>query len=464
MKGLGMLHGSLERRAFLRGLAYGVPVAVGLPILERFLGDNGEAFADGTELPRRFGIFFWGNGRGIDAKRWNPAQTGTTWEVSPQLEPLAAYKQYLNVVSGMKVKLSNSPQGHHRGSVAILSGRDFITQPANGAPYRSTFAGPSIDQTIAAVTGAMTPFKSLELGISSRLVKGEGTTLQFLSHNGPDSGNQQEYDPAKLFDRIFASGAGGGPVQDPELVKKAAEMKTSVLDSVLADLNTLQTRVGARDKARLEQHAENIRAIEKRLAGGGSVLSAECMNPTRPGALATNPKGEPFEERTLAMSKVLALALACDLTRVFSIHFSGSASNPVFHPIGITSGNHDISHQGAGGQDQIDKSTIWTMKQLGVFLGALEAAVEGDSNLLKQSAIIASSDTSDGAAHSVDDYPILIAGSAGGFFKNPGVHYRGSGENPSMVLLSLVRSMGLPATEFGADGGHVTESLTAIEA
>lgn len=457
-----MLHRSLKRRAVLRGLAFGVPVAVGLPVLEHLLDANGQAFADGTELPRRFGVFFWGNGRGIDATRWNPAATGTSWELSPQLEPLAAYKPYLNVVSGTKLKLANSPQGHHRGSVGILSGRDFIAQPANGAPYRSTFAGPSIDQTIAAVTGAMTPFKSLELGISQRLDKVEGTTLQFISHNGPDSGNQQEYDPVKLFDRVFASGAG--PAQDPELIKKAAEMKASVLDSVLSDLNALQTRVGARDKARLEQHAENIRAIEKRLASGGTNLSAACTSPTRPGALATNPKGEPFEERVLAMSGVLALALACDLTRVFSIQFTGSASNPVFHPIGISGGNHDITHQGAAGQDQIDQSTTWTMKQLGVFLGALEAAVEGDSNLLKQSAILTTSDTSDGAAHSVDDYPILIAGSAGGFFKNPGVHYRSAGENSSIALLSLVRSMGLQLTEFGADGGHVTASATGIEA
>jgi hypothetical protein len=463
MKELRMLHSSLKRRAFLRGLAFGVPVAVGLPVLEHFLNGNGSAFADGEALPRRFGVFFWGNGRGIDASRWNPAATGTTWEVSPQLEPLAAYKPYLNVVSGTKVKLTNSPQGHHRGSVAILSGRDFITQPANGAPYRSTFAGPSIDQTIAAVTGSMTPFKSLELGISQKLDKVEGTTLQFISHNGPDSGNQQEYDPGKLFDRIFAGGSAG-PTQDPELVKKAAEMKASVLDSVLSDLNALQTRVGARDKARLQQHAENIRAIEKRLGGGGTNLSAACMNPTRPGALGTNPKGEPFEERVLAMSKVLSLALACDLTRVFSIQFTGSASNPVFHPIGISGGNHDITHQGAAGQENVDKSTIWTMKLFGVFLGALESAVEGDSNLLKQSAIMATSDTSDGSAHSVDDYPILIAGSAGGFFKNPGVHYRSNGENSSIALLSLVRSMGLQVTEYGADGGHVTASATAIEA
>lgn len=462
MNKLGMVHRTRTRRAFLRGLAFGVPVAIGLPVLERFLNTSGEAFADGEELPRRFGVFFWGNGRGIDAKRWNPAATGTGWEPSPQLEPLRAYQQYINVVSGLKVKLQNSPQGHHRGSVAILSGREFIAQPANGAPYRSTFPGPSIDQTIAAEAGKATAFKSLELGISQRVNKAEGTTLQFISHNGPDSGNPQEYDPVKLFDRVFAG--GGGTAEAPELVKKAAEMKSSVLDSVLTDLNGLQQRVGARDRARLEQHAENIRAIEKRLAGGSGGLSAQCAAPTRPGPLATNPRGEPFEERTAAMSQVLALALACDLTRVFSIHFSGSAANPVFHPLDISGGNHDITHQGTAGQAEIDESTIWTMKQLGVFLGAFQAATEGDSNLLKQSAILVSSDVSDGAAHSVDDYPILIAGSAGGFFKNPGVHYRGNGENTSIVLLSLARSMGLALTELGDGGGHVTESLTAIEA
>jgi hypothetical protein len=188
------------------------------------------------------------------------------------------------------------------------------------------------------------------------------------------------------------------------------------------------------------------------------------MKPTRPGALGTNPKGEPFEERTLAMSKVLSLALACDLTRVFSIQFTGSASNPVFHPIGITGGNHDITHTGAAGQAQIEKSMIWTMTQLGVFLGALEGAAEGDSNLLKQSAILVTSDTSDGSAHSVDDYPILVAGSGGGFFKNPGVHYKGNGDNSSAVLLSLVRSMGIDAKDYGAGGGLATASLTAIEA
>lgn len=462
MKPLHMVHRSLKRRAFLRGIAFGAPVAVGLPLLEHFLNENGDAFAQGEALPKRFGIFFWGNGRGIEADRWNPAQVGSSWELSPQLLPLAAHKQHLTLVSGLDIKLNDSPQGHHRGSVGILSGDEFISQPAGNAPYRSTFRSPSIDQLVAAAVGQTTAFKSLEIGISERVNKVEGTTLQFLSHNGADSGNPQEYDPVDLFDRIFAGGGVSSP-QDPELLKKHAEMKKSVLDSVLVDLNGLQQRVGGRDRQRLQQHADNIRAIEQRL--GGSVGStAQCAMPMAPSELPDNPGGEAFVERMASMSAVLSLALACDLTRVFSIHFSGSAANPVFHPLDLDDGNHDISHQGAGGQDAIDRSMIWTMQQFGVLLDALAAGVEGDSNLLRQSAILATSDTSDGSAHTVRDYPILIAGSAGGFFKSPGVHHRGNGENASQVLLSLARSQGLMLNEFGGGGGHVTESLSAIEA
>jgi hypothetical protein len=458
-----MLHSTLKRRAFLRGVAAGMPVALGLPVLDHFLNDHGDAFAQGEPLPKRFGLFFWGNGRGIEQERWNPAAVGTTWDLSPQLLPLMPHKQALTVVGGMRVGLEKSPQGHHRGSVGILSGDEFVTQPAGNAPYRSTFNSPSIDQVIAAQLGMATAFKSLEIGISQRVNKIEGTTLQFLSHNGPDSGNPQEYDPVKLFDRIFA---GGGVMtgQDPELLKRVTEMKQSVLDSVLVDLNGLQQRVGGRDRLRLQQHADNIRAIEKRLGGGGVPLSAQCLMPTKPAELADNPEGEPFVERMVAMSSVLALALACDLTRVFSIHFTGSAANPVLHPAGMSRGHHDVTHEGAAGQAQVDEATIFTMEQLAVLLDALAAGTEGDSNLLAQSAVLATSDTSDGSLHLVDDFPILIAGSAGGFFKSPGIHHRGTGENTSQVLLSLCRSMGLQLTQFGGGGGLVTEGLTAIQA
>jgi hypothetical protein len=452
----------LTRRQVLRGALCGIPVAIGLPILEAALNSSGTAFADGEALPRRFGIFFWGNGRGVVASRWTPASTGASWAPSPQLAPLADYKKYVNVVTGARVRISKSPQGHHKGAVGILSGNDFVTQPAGNAPFRSTYATPSIDQVIAKGLNAGTPFRSLEIGISQRVIKGEGSTLQFLSHNGPDSANPPEYDPVKLFDRIFTGTQT--PVPDPGLGNALIEMEKSVLDSVTADLNSLKSRVGARDRARLDQHAQNIRDIEARLKPGTVGTAPVCATPVRPGPLAQNPRGEPLVERMKAMSELVALALACDRTRVFSIMFSGGAANHVLHPIDLTRGHHELSHEGQGAQDQIDRSTIFTMEQLAVLLKALDGATEGDGTLLRQTAILASSDTSDGAAHSVNDYPVLVAGAGGGFFKSPGIHHVARDANTSTVLLSLVRAMGINATEFGGGDGRVTESCTAIEA
>ena len=52
----------ISRRAVLKGILGGSPVFLGLPILEQMLNNNGTALAAGTALPRRYGLFFWGNG------------------------------------------------------------------------------------------------------------------------------------------------------------------------------------------------------------------------------------------------------------------------------------------------------------------------------------------------------------------------------------------------------------------
>ena len=108
----------------------------------------------------------------------------------------------------MNVKTGNE-QGHHAGTVGILSGRPMISQPHPSSAYASTFSGPSIDQVAAAVLGRRTPFRSLEVGVSRQVTENEGTTLLYLSHRGPDAPNPPEYDPERLFDRLF--GAAGRP-------------------------------------------------------------------------------------------------------------------------------------------------------------------------------------------------------------------------------------------------------------
>jgi hypothetical protein len=99
-------------------------------------------------------------------------------------------------------------------------------------------------------------------------------------------------------------------------------------------------------------------------------------------------------------------------------------------------------------------------------LASLKAIPEGAGNVLDNCAILASTDTSDGRFHNLFDYPILVAGKAGGFLKYPGIHYRSptGSENTSTVLLSVLRAAGTNLNQVGAGPGLVTSSCGAIEA
>ena len=462
----------LNRRHVLRGMLGGSAIRIGLPTLDAMLNSHGTALAAGEPFPSRFITFFFGNGRGVDAARWNPVQTGADFTLSPQLAPLEKVKPYVNVLSGFSSKLTRSPQGHHKGTVALFCGHDLVIQQPSGGPFRSTYSMPSLDQVVAAQIGKTTKFPSIQVGIASSVIRGEGTTLQHFSHNGPDNPNPAEYNPATLFSRLFTGqpatpGSGAGNSETERLRQVQLEMRKSALDFVRADIDGLRARVGTRDRARLDQHTQNIRDIEKLLvtspAGGAAAASCAAA-----GSAPENPPGtgarEPHEERSQLMSRVVTMAFACDLTRVASIHFSGSAANPVFWQVGATRGHHQLSHDGRATQSIIDTCTIFTIKQFAFLMEALQGTADGDGNLLDRTAAFVSSDTSDGALHSTNDMPILIVGRANSALKFPGIHLRASGDNNTgRVLFSLVRAMGLRPTEFGGGGGRVTMGVPEIE-
>ena len=65
---------SLSRRSILRGFARGAVVSVALPPLEAMFNTSGTAYACDGILPRRFGVWFWGNG--MLPEHWAPSAVG----------------------------------------------------------------------------------------------------------------------------------------------------------------------------------------------------------------------------------------------------------------------------------------------------------------------------------------------------------------------------------------------------
>ncbi len=440
----------LSRRTVLRGLG----ATVALPLMEAMLNSTGTALAQGEPIPRRLVTFFFGNG--VVLNRWTPSSTGSNWALTDALSPLVNVKEYVNVVSGCNVKTPDV-RGHHNGAAALMSGYPLVALPANGAPYASKFGGPSIDQVAAGIIGKSTTFPSLQIAISKRVTTDEGPTLQYISHKGPDSPIPPEFNPAALYNRLFAS------FTPKDSTDPGNGLQVSVLDRVNDGAKRLRQRLGATDRQRLDAHLTSISEVRQQLLALPPVYTSACTKPADVMQKNQDTGGqEPLEPVSRAMSELLALAFACDLTRVASYQFSGSVGYSSFPMIGVPDNQHAMSHE-PGRADDIQKTVKFVVKNFAYLLERLKATPEGTGNVLDNSAVLMSTDITEGWTHACTDFPILVAGRGGGILKYPGIHYRSTnGRNTSDVLLSVMQAAGTGVTSVGGGSGVSTTRLAEI--
>lgn len=449
----------LSRRTMLRGLVGGSAVALALPPLEAMLDAHGEAWADGTALPRRLVTWFWGNGVALadvgnpgGSLRFFPGQTGPGFTLTPQLEPFASVRDYVSVLSGYQVSAGiPGRRGHHDGC-AMFSGYPFVELPPGSANYASKFGGPTVDQVVADRIGAQTFLPSVQLRVSKRIIGSEGPTLEFLSHKGPDQPLSAIQDPREAWDRLFASFTVPDDPEKPH--------RLSALDAVMEDTAQLKGRVSASDRLRLDAHLSAVEQLRSQI----DALAPSCGIPPQTTQSNDDIDGnEQLEPVNRAMADLLALAFSCDITRVASVQFTGSVGYTVFNQLGINMGHHDLTHD-AGQNDAVDAATIETMRMLAYLCEQLAAAPEGVGNVLDNSAIFASSDAASGLTHAVTDMPIVVVGGGGGSLVHPGIHHHSEGANTSDILLACAQSVCPELTEIGGENGRSTTPVAALQA
>jgi hypothetical protein len=441
-----MTRTQLSRRTFLRGLLGGAAVSIALPPLEIMFNRGPRASGD-VVAPTRFGVWFWGNG--VRRAHWIPDVEGEGWNAKAELLPLetAGLRPWLHVLTGLEIKTATHP--HHSGMAGIMTGARYQQVGTTRDTIVSTFAYPSVDQVAADFFAGQTPYRSLELGVCTFRGTDEGTTFQHLSHNGPNNPNPSEYSPENVFARLF----GAPPAPQVNAARR------SVLDAVGQHIGALNTRLGAHDRVRLDQHLASIRDIELRLM----TPVAMCNTPD-PAADVPDVDGkEQIAEKNRAMSDMMAVALACDLTRAFSVMFSCAGSGVRIWQAGADNSLHQICHDEASPQPTVHAAVVYEMEQLAYFLAKLRDTPEGSSNLLENSSILCTTELSEGNVHSNDEFPILIAGKGSGRLRG-NFHYRSpSSENTSKALLTALRAAGLPLESgFGYEAGHVTDPIGAL--
>jgi hypothetical protein len=84
----------ISRRTLLQGLA--------LPPLVSMFNSTGTAYAapGKTTQPIESRFVLWFNGNGVPERYWIPTETGSDFQLSPCLRPLAAYRDQVHVLSG----------------------------------------------------------------------------------------------------------------------------------------------------------------------------------------------------------------------------------------------------------------------------------------------------------------------------------------------------------------------------
>ncbi len=446
----------LQRRTFLRGvLAGGISVAVPLPRLYGMLNGNGTAYADGTPLPVRFGTWFFGNG--IIPDRWVPRTTGVgdAWQLSEQLLPLQAVKSHLSVLTGFSIKVPNNAP-HASMPAAALSG----AQVGGNSTQLAT-----VDQVAGSLLNAPdTAFQTgINVGISNTSgATSLGLTISYAKANAP---NPPEYSPAALFKALlkFANTGGMPSAPDPELLRRSL-----VLDAVAEDAKALRARLGVDDQQRLDLHLQGLQQLQ--------VQITKQQEPKVTGVLVDPDKayakrgadGAITRQRGQAFSDLLVFALSADLTRTFSYMFSCPACHGNYSDCGLdpTTFHEDYGHRLS--PKGLSSATIgfntgvkFAMSNLADTLERMKATPDGAGNLLDNSCVYTTSCVSESQTHGGTDFPLLVAGKAGGKLKGD-QHIRLPDENVSKVPFTLLTALGSKATSFGMAEGMVTSGVSDL--
>ncbi|KPH69288.1 DUF1552 domain-containing protein [Novosphingobium sp. ST904] len=443
----------LSRRNILRGILRGSAITVALPFLDLFLDGSGEALAAGAPIPTRFGTWFWGCG--VNAKRFFPDATGTDFTFKDETHALTPFKAKTTIFSGFNVILDGQPNlTHWSGIMGALGG----TTPSKGGNGIGTAVAPTLDCLIADHVSAGTRFKSLQMACT-------GQSSVSYSMRAGNTVNPSDVDPVTVYKRLF-----GPDFQDPNSGKFTPDTKLMVEQSVLSSVKdgreNLMRKVGAADRARLDEYFTSIREVEQQLAVQlqPPAPAEACRVPKMPAALEPGTTWEAATQMHDQLTDLLVMALACNQTRVFHVALSAAVSN--LRRAGQSVALHELTHE-----EPIDdklgyqiQATYFLERSMEVFaslLGKLDAVKEGNGTLLDHSLILALSESNLAKLHTLESLPMVVAGSAGGKWR-AGQHVSGKGDTTSRVGLTLQQVMGLPVGSWGTGPNATSKSISEV--
>ena len=431
----------LSRRTFLRGMG----VSLALPLLDSMLPAAtalGQTAAGGART--RLGAIYFPHGAIMN--RWTPATAGAGYELSEILQPIKPFYDQVNVITSLRHAMaygSGATANHNRSAAAFLSG-------AFAKPGAKAHLGITIDQVAARKISQDTPLPSLELMIEEPSLNcGDGLSCSYrdtISWQGTSAPLPMQNNPQVVFERLFGDGS-----TDAERKARRAQ-SISLLDSVLGEAASLQKKLPAADRSRLDQYLEDVREIERRVQKAAQQLSDDLDIPAAPTGV---PKD--VDEHISLMYDLQVLAWQAEITRVSTFLMCKELSGQVYPKSGVRDPFHTLSHHSnvQENKDRFTQLNQYHVKLFARFLEKLKATPDGDGTLLDHSMVLYGSGMSDGNSHNHTDLPILLAGGASGKLKG-GRHITNPKDTPmANLLLSMLDMLDVPTQAFGDSSGRV---------
>src|SRR5438552_3639250 len=420
----------VSRRAILKGAG----ASIALPLLDA-MNPAATAWAatPAGSTPRR--LAFVGFPHGAIMDRWSPRNTGTDYEMSPILEPLAPLRQHLTIVSGLRNKQGETPEPH---------GYIEMTWLTCVKPWDHGVAGPdagvSADQFAVRHIGQETRLPSLELTTALGAAR--------VAWRTPTQPLPQEGNPRAVFQKLFGQG-------DTDKERAAILHETgSILDRVKGQAARLQTSLGVRDRVVVSDYLDSVREIERRVQMAEKADTSSLEIPDAPVGTPTD-----INEHFKLMFDLMALAFQADITRVITFSMDHEASMRTYTNLGIAEGFHPLSHHGhnPGKMDKLVQIQKYHTEVFAKFVERLAKAQEADGTVLDHSTILFGSNMSNSDRHNNDPLPAAILGHAHGRIKG-GQHVKYPQDSRfADLLVTLFDRNNIPVEKLGDSGGIFSE-------
>jgi hypothetical protein len=430
---------SNSRRGFLRSSS----AVIALPFLEsfRFRGSASSAVASAVAAPKR--MVFLGMGFGVTADRWYPDvnTVGENYELPKVHNPLTRHKKDLTIIQNLMHQYSADG---HSGSTFWLTGANRYAIP--GQSFHNTI---SVDQVAAEIFGEHTRFTSIQLAASgdagaSGDGHGPGYSLAWNRSGKPVAGLNT---PVAAFHRLFSNDTT--PLAER---KQRLKEQRSVLDTVLADAQSVNRKINKTDNQKLDEYFESVREIEVRLGKEEKWLSVEKKLPSDP----VKEPGESLEgyEEIRVMYDLMVAAMQVDATRVFTYRMP---VNSLITSLGATMTAHSMSHYSEGERRTVSESRDTAhARLLAEFLDKLKASKEADgSSLFDNCSITLGTNLS--SVHSLRNCPTLVTGGGAGIKHGRHLVMDDSKTPLCNLWLSLLKGSGINVESFGDSTGRIAE-------